>query len=244
MRALGPLCTTIAGLVWVLSGCAENDSGLYVEGVLSPRSPSCEYAADPNAAMLFRGVLDVAFRHKYEGVVLVANQLTPRGKKNELRTETSGLRIRGSEVVLTTSQGSVLDEFSVNGGGYIEASRSEAPGYGLAEVTLIPPNRGAALANDLEGKRGTIRTLIANVRVFGETLGRVEVTSADFTFPVDVCWGCLVEYPLEAVEPLSDGSLVCGGAAEGVTLQQCQPGQDERIDCRACAATSNVCYTL
>jgi hypothetical protein len=214
-----------------------------VEGVLAPDSPSCEYSDDPGSAMLFRGTLDVAFRNKYEGIVLVANQLASRGNKSELDTETSGLRVRGSEVELTTSTGQVLQEFSVNGGGFIESSPSQTPGFGLAEVTMVPPSVGNDLAQELSGNRSMSRTLIANIRVFGETLGGVEITSGDFTFPIDVCWGCLVAYPLEALDPLADGTFVCGAAGDGVSLEQCRVGQDERIDCRACSSTLAVCYS-
>ncbi len=231
-----------ATVTTVAVGCAENDSSLYVEGVLAPDSPSCEYSDDPGSAMLFRGTLDVAFRSKYEGIVLVGNQLAPRGNKAELDTETSGLRIRGSEVELTTSTGEVIQEFSVNSGGFVESNTSTSPGFGLAEVTMIPPAVGRDLAGELDGNRSATRTLIANIRVFGETLGGVEITSGDFTFPIDVCWGCLVEYPLEALDPMGN-TYVCGAAGDGVALEQCRVGQDERIDCRACSSTLAVCFS-
>ncbi len=230
-------------LVSLVVGCAENDSSLFVEGVLAPTPPSCEYSGDPGSAFLFRGTLDVAFRTKYEGIVLVGNQLTPRGNKAELRAETAGFRVRGAEVTLTNTRGAVIDEFSVNGGGFIQSNASEAPGYGLAEVTMVPGGVGDSLAADLEGDRSARRTLIANVRVFGETLGGVEVTSGDFTFPIDVCWGCLVDYPLEAITD-EGGQVVCGVRADNVGFEQCVIGQDERVDCRACASTLEVCYRL
>ncbi len=233
-----------AALVSQVVGCAENDSTLFVEGVLSPTPPSCEASGDPSAALLFRGKLDVAFRDKYEGLVLVGNQLTPRGNKSELRTETAGFRVRGAEVELRSPQGALIDEFSVNGGGFIQPNSAETPGYGLAEVTMIPASQGQLLRDELEGRRTRTRTLIASIRVFGETLGGVEITSGDFTFPIDVCWGCLVEYPLEAVEAGPEGELVCGVSADNVGFEQCVIGQDERIDCRACASTLEVCYRL
>ncbi len=228
-----------------LSACLEDAPSLYVEAVLAPQSPACEYSAQAGQLQLFRGTLDVAFRTRYEGVVLVANQLATRGAKTELRTETSGFRIRGTEVQLRNSEGAVLEEFSVNGGGFIHASANEGAGYGVAQVTMIPPSVGREYANELEENRGAIRTLIASVRVFGETLGGQELTSSDFTFPIDICYGCLVDYPLEAVQDPGDGSgLVCVAASDGITLEACAVGQDERIDCRACAASLPVCYRV
>lgn len=233
----------VASVSWA-SACAENDSSLFVEGVLAPSPPNCEASPDPGATRLYRGVLDVAFRTKYEGVVLVGNQLTPRGNKDELRTETASFRIRGAEVELSSSQGAVLEQFSVRSGSYIPTNSSDAPGYGLAEVTMIPPTRGQAFEDELSGNRGARRTVVASVRVFGETLGGVEITSGDFTFPIDVCWGCLVDYPLDAVEDSGDGSMVCAAGGDSVGFEQCVIGQDDRIDCRACASTLPVCYRL
>jgi hypothetical protein len=237
-------CALLAALG--ASACSDNDSTLYIQGVLAADAPACEFSSDPGAKTLLHGALDLAFRSKYEGVVLVANQLAPRGDKKQLRTETSGLQIRGAEVVLTTSTGSVLDSFSTNGGGFVGASRSETPGYGLAEVTMIPASRGSALAEELSKDRNLRRTLVARIRVFGDTLGGVEVTSGDFTYPIDVCWGCLVEYPLEAVVAAGDGTggLVCGDALDGATASQCVRGQDAPIDCRTCAAEADICFRV
>jgi hypothetical protein len=115
----------------------------------------------------------------------------------------------------------------------------------LAQVTLVPPQRGAALAAELEDQPFATRTLVANIRVFGETLGGVELTSGDFTFPIDICYGCLIEYPLEALDADDQvGGLVCGVEGDGVSLEQCNPGQDEVIDCRACAASNELCYRV
>lgn len=242
--SLGLVCAALAAAG--ASGCSDNDASLFVMGVLAADAPACEVSADPGSKQLFHGTLDVAFRSKYEGVVLVANQLAPRGDKKQLRAETSGLQLRGAEVELTSSQGTVIDKFSVNGGGFVQASRSESPGFGTAEVTMIPASVGADLAATLSANPSGRRTLVARIRVFGDTLGGIEITSGDFTFPIDVCWGCLVEYPLEAVVDPADGTggLVCGGKPDGIVSNQCIRGQDDAIDCRTCAAESDVCYRV
>ncbi len=227
-----------------LGSCVDNDTSLYVEGVLSLAPPGCEVAADPGSPQQFRGTLDLAFLRSYEGVVLVANQLTPRGEKEQLRTETSGVILTGAEVLLTDAEGRTLDEFSVPAGGFVHATDSASPGYGAALVTMIPPSRGQALFDQLSGgSRGDTRTVIANVRVFGETSGGVELTSGEFTYPIDVCLGCLIDFPLEAVED-TGGGRVCSGAADGVESSQCIRGQDALIDCRTCAATLALCAQL
>lgn len=242
-KAIGPVAVASI-LALATSTCADNNTSVYVEAVLALTPPSCEVTADPGAPQLLRGVLDVAFLRSYEAAVLVANQLTPRGEKDQLRTETQGIQLRGAEVELTTADGAALEEFSVPAGGFVHPSDSQAPGYGTAVVTMIPPSRGQALFDALSGgRRGDIRTVIASVRVFGETSGGVEVTSGAFSFPIDVCFGCLIEFPLEAIEDTGNGRL-CSGAADGVTTSQCLRGQDQKIDCRTCASTLALCAEL
>jgi hypothetical protein len=223
-------------------GCVDDDSSMYVEAVLALSPPNCELSADPGAPQLLRGTLDVAFLDSYQGAVLVANQLTPRGAKKQLRTETQGVELEGAEVTVTRAQGGVLAEFSVPAGGFVHSTTSESPGYGLAVVTLIPPNLGRDLRGSLPN-RGDSLTVIAEVRVFGTTLGGVEITSGAFTFPVDVCRGCLIDFPLEAIDA-SGSERICAGSTEGVTSSQCIRGQDSLIDCRTCAATLDECAFL
>lgn len=233
-----------AALCTATTSCVDNDTSLYVEGVLALTPPTCEVTADPGSTQIFRGTLDLAFLRSYEGVVLVANQLTPRGNKPQLRTETAGVILKGAEILLTDAEGAELDEFSVPAGGFVATSDSANPGYGAALITMIPPARGQALFEELEGGNlGDSRTLIANVRVFGETAGGIEVTSGEFTYPIDVCVGCLIDFPLEAIEDTGNGR-VCSGAADGARTLQCIRGQDAIIDCRTCAATLELCAQL
>jgi hypothetical protein len=242
MRALHTLIPTLAAAAFA-AGCVDDDSSLYVEAVLALTPPNCELQADPSAPQLLRGTLDVAFLRSYQGAVLVGNQLTPRGIKNQLRTETQGVELRGAEVRLTNAAGAVLEEFSVPAGGFVHSNSSESPGYGMALVTMIPTGRGQAFLSELNNDRNSVRTVVAAIRVFGTTLGGTELTSGEFTFPIDVCFGCLVDYPLEAVEDTGNGRI-CAGTAEGVSATQCIRGQDAVIDCRSCAATSDVCATV
>lgn len=215
---------------------------MYVEGVLALNPPDCEVNADPGAPQLLRGTLDVAFLQTYQATVLVANQLTPRGVKKQLRTETQGVELEGAEVTVTDARGAVLDEFTVPAGGFVSTNSSESAGYGIALVTLIPPGLGGRLRDGLPG-RNSSQTVIAQIRVFGTTLGGTEITSGPYTFPIDVCNGCLVDFPLEAVEDTGDGR-VCAGSTEDIESSQCIRGQDASIDCRECAATLDVCAFL
>jgi hypothetical protein len=85
------------------------------------------------------------------------------------------------------------------------------------------------------------KTVYASVKVFGESLGGQEVTSSTLTFPIKLCKGCLIKYPLVALE---HGVCVVS-PANLPTDEPCQSGQDEDIDCRFCAdgdsASLNPC---
>jgi hypothetical protein len=240
--ALSYLPLTVA-LATCTAACADDDSSMYVEGVLAMQPPACDLKADPSAPQLLRGTLDVAFLQSYQGAVLVANQLTPRGVKKQLRTETQGVELEGAEVTISNAQGDVLDEFSTPTGGFVHSNTSETPGYGLALVTLIPPQLGDSIGGQLGKNRGASRTVIAGIRVYGTTLGGTEITSGQFTFPIDVCYGCLVDFPLDAV--MDTGmTRICQGGTDKITTAQCIRGQDAIIDCRECAATLDVCAFL
>jgi hypothetical protein len=78
-------------------------------------------------------------------------------------------------------------------------------------------------------------TVVASVKVRGETLGGKEIESGEFVFPIDVCYGCLIVY--------NDVTGFCCVRKEGETIPvQCQSGQDEGLDCRACNTGDPLCY--
>jgi hypothetical protein len=206
-----------------------------VEGVLAIAAPACEVVDDPGAAHLLRGALDVSFSNSYEAAVLVANQLTPRGKKSQLRVETQGVELRGAEVRLTEDSGDLIDEYTVPTGGFVEPNSSEDPGFGSAMVTVIPSSVGRPLAEAVI-RTGVSQIVIANIRVFGTTLGGVEVTSGEYSFPISLCAGCLISFPADALE-----AGVCVATEDVPDQTQCLPGQDVALDCRLCTGTHSAC---
>ena len=60
---------------------------------------------------------------------------------------------------------------------------------------------------------GTEGQIIVRFRVFGTTLGGQEIESGDFDYPIFMCDGCLVRYPIDTnVAPPGDPYL-CGVTA-------------------------------
>src|SRR5690349_17698411 len=85
--------------------------------------------------------------------------------------------------------------------------------------------------------------IVAKVRVFGDTLGNEDLTSSELSFPITYCDGCLIDYPLSALSPDKNGDLHCGNMLTDLPVAGCRPGQDDKVDCRTCAATNPLCNT-
>jgi hypothetical protein len=69
----------------------DNASMLFIKGVLAIEATNC--AAKPEAAATLRagGRLDVSLANGYVAALLVGSQLTQRGSREQLRTETARL---------------------------------------------------------------------------------------------------------------------------------------------------------
>ncbi|MEZ4223143.1 MAG: hypothetical protein R3B13_19525 [Polyangiaceae bacterium] len=216
--ALGAVATLSA------SGCADNESALFVRAVVKLESGQCVATPDPSTTFFSSGVLDLAFRDSYSASLLVGNQLVNRGSKDLLRTETSRIVLRGAEVRLLNDQQALIREFTVPVSGFVDPGTGDEPGYGVTGALLIPS--GLALA---AGTR-----VVADVRVFGDTLGGEEVTSDSLSFPITLCNGCLISYPLDADDPAQPGYQCVSGTDVSSQDSPCRVGQDEAVDCRLC----------
>ena len=198
----------------LLSGCADNESSLFIAGVLVP-SNECVFDPSAGAALRFNGVLDLAFSDVYFAGLQIGNQLLPRGDPNKLRTETARILIRGAVVSVRTADGTVLSEYTTNATGFADPARGENPGWGATVVALTP----SGLLD------GSIEEINVAVSVFGDTLGGDEIESNTLTYPIFVCTGCLV-----------DCSTALSGTGECSTTEQveavCLPGQDEATPCQ------------
>jgi hypothetical protein len=223
-----------------LCACAENDVSVFVAGILKAEYPECTYKPDPSSDLSLTGTMDVGFVRSYSAVVLVANQLSPRGNKEQLRSETMGFQIRGGEIRLTDSEGSVIKEFSTPSGGHSTPTVSNTPGYGAADLTIIPADVGADFAGTVDP--GSTRTVVADIRVFGTTDGGAEITSGAFTYVIQVCHGCLRTFVEGGLTPDADGNLQCNFGVTEDPIRGCRLGQDALTDCRFC--TSSECSTF
>jgi hypothetical protein len=221
------------------SGCVDNNETLFINGVLALTPPSCVYDPDPTQPILIQGTLDVLFKHSYSAGILVGNQYTPRGVKQNLKAESTRITLRGAEVTLTDSLGAQVQcqgnpncgSFTVYGTGFVDTNRAEEPAWGFFGAELIPQSVGKFIHDGMTAANLVTKTVYASVRVFGESLGGQEVTSSELTFPIKLCTGCLIDFPLVALE----GGHCVVSASNLPTEKPCTKGQDELVDCRYCS---------
>lgn len=225
----------------LLPGCADNDSMMFIVGVYARKQGDCSPKPEAGAPLWANGALDRSFAGEYTAALLIGNQITERGSREQLRTETSRVSLKGAEVKLETLKGaSLVEPFSSTATGFVDAAGGTDPSLAIMYASLIP----ASIAPNLP-----TGTIVAKVRVFGDTLGGQEVESSELSFPIYICDGCLVAYPAEARDLTADGTeYVCAAAADDTggndeLEMPCQLGVDLAVPCTACSGLYAVCQS-
>lgn len=223
------------------SSCVANDASLVIIGLMAPPvttgvGAACTYTPNVIGPFMSGGTMDVAFEEEYAPVLLLGNQLVPRGDPANVRIETDAITVQGAIVRITDASGATLDNFTVPGDAFILPSSGGTPGLAAFSTTLVSPAAADAVRQLLGGSFGTKR-LIAYVTVFGRTTGGTHIESGEVGIPVNACFGCLVTFPAGSNDPLQQPQPNCkGGATGGATtiITPCVTGQDQPIDCRLC----------
>lgn len=227
LLTLGALC---------VPGCADNDSMLFIHGVLSIERTDCVAKPDSSAILREGGTLDLALAGGYRAALLVGSQLTQRGSRERLRTETARLVIRGADITLEDAYERPLalegnpNPFSTVASGIINPAAGTEPGLGVTFLDIIP----SVLSSAIESALGGSGLVLAKIKVYGETFGNQKVESGDFLFPIQVCRGCLISYPATS---MTASGLACDSTAEqgSTTDTVCFVGQDKAVPCTSCA---------
>ena len=225
----------------LMPACVDNDRSIFVRAVLAPstnrQNGGCVYTDDPQQPQLFQGLLDVGVRDNYFAVVLVGNQMIPRGDPTLTRAESNRVHINGAIVRVTEPDGTTISEFTSYATGFADPQQNNNPDYAVAGITLIDAATSARLAGGLNG-RGASKLVLAQVKAFGKSLGGVDVESAEFQFPLRLCNGCTVSFE-GADDPAREPHPNClaplsSGAGGGGAEAPCFPGQDEVTPCQLC----------
>jgi hypothetical protein len=249
-RLLGQvlLVSTCGVLATALTpACADNDQSIYVRQVMAPplnrQNGQCSYTPDPTQPFWPRGQLDVGIRATYDPVLLVGGQLNARGDTNTTRAEPNRAHLNGAVVPVTDANGAQISEFTSLGAGTLDPQSNNIPSWGLFAAPIIDAQTSAKLKAGLTAG-GPAKLVVANIKVFGKTLGGVDLESGEFQFPIEVCVGCLVDFSTgnDPATKEVDCTLPLNAAGGGtITQLPCAAGQDERTPCQLCAATNDLC---
>jgi hypothetical protein len=224
--------------------CAENDQSIYIRHVMAPptnrQGGTCTYQPDPSQPFLTEGTLDLAVRNNYTATVLVGGQLLARGDPTNARAESNRTHMNGAVVKVTDASGGSIGEFTSLASGFVDPGQATTASYGMVAVTAID----APTAGKLAVAVGDSKLVIANIKVFGKTLGGVDVESGEFQFPIRVCNGCLVDFT-SGDDPATPGrdcnNNLSTTGSQGQTMLPCVAGQDEVTPCQLCRDFSNYC---
>jgi hypothetical protein len=216
-------------------GCADNESSLFIEGVLNISSSDCVARPDAEAEFISRGVLDTAFAEGYVAAVQVGNQVTQQGNREKLRTETSRIHLEGVTGSVFDVQGGE-HEFEAIGTGFVHPAAGTEPGLAAMFVNLVNADNIDEIAAAGDGQ------MVVRFRVFGRTLGGKEIESGDFDYPIEICEGCLIDYPIAANTGTATDYECGADAPESQEVNVCHYGQDQRFPCTACSTVLDVCF--
>jgi hypothetical protein len=225
----------------VSTACTHDNSSVFIFDVLEQQlvSPGsqCLYTSDPTQPYISAGVLDIGFRDTYFAEFLVGNQIVPQGNPTIPQTETSYVQFTGAVVRVTDTSGNQLADYTeMVGAAALPPAQGTTPSYEPIGVTIV--DQGTVSQVEQAVLQGGTRQLITHTYFFGQTLGGESVQTGEFSFPVTVCFGCLVSYsPSDIDENASvvPNCLLAEGSSSGTALPgPCAPGQDDSIDCSQC----------
>jgi len=225
--AMGAKVGTIAMIAACLIACAPEGPTAIVVGSLLP-DEAC--VVSPESTYLLRGTFDASLggnecTASYAMAVLVNSYLIQRGSPNgtpsPVRAEPNVLQITRAEVALLQVNDALFpfpnlpNPFSVTTYATVPPAESGDPGEGVALVEVIPSFYKTHLA-ELGNTRGT---LVAAIKLFGETTGGVTVEFAEYRFPIQICNGCLTvcrnDFEPADLDDLLDGTCRDDSASDG-----------------------------
>jgi hypothetical protein len=175
------------------TGCGPN--GAFVSAVVAP-DQECVYSPELGAnAQIPIGEYDVstgfngndgACDSPYLVTLMVYSCL--RGVDDTLQIHSAEIRLQDvskATIVFDRFQSVLPNPFLVTSNATIFRTSDDAPSPAVATVEVIPTSYAEQLDN-FDGEQ-----LLAEITLFGTTLGDVDVELKPFTFPIRICDGCL-----------------------------------------------------
>ncbi|MBL8718091.1 MAG: hypothetical protein JNL79_19075 [Myxococcales bacterium] len=226
----------LGGASLLVPSCADNGVSLFIRGVIAIKAPDCIAKPDADATLWPSLYFDSAITTQVEVPLLIGSQLFGRGDPKTSRGEPNRIQLSGAEVELTDTGGAaIVPKFTVPTLGVVDPTASSDASYGVAYVTLIPSGVAAAVVAKTGATNYATRKLIlANVKVFGKTLGGTDVESLPVAIQIYACFGCSVIFPSDAADA-AVGSPNCLKAS--TQSKTCLKGV-EQTSCQDCNAVA------
>ncbi|WP_437811807.1 hypothetical protein [Sorangium sp. So ce1078] len=221
------LLTASGGLL--ASACADNESSLFVRMRMA-RTEDCDVTCGPGEGFWTEDSVDAAYSGSHSATLLVGNQIVQRGDSDVLRTETSRVQLYEAEVRVAYIEGDPVTEgFVVPIAGLVDPGTGDDAGYNCTEVLLID----GATMDRLRGEAAELRRdieVVATVVVRGRTLGGQEIETAEWSYPVRVCFGC--SRCVDTSPPTCCASSAGEECQDVDDIEGTCPGQRGPQDCR------------
>ena len=226
------------------SGCANDDSSMFIAGCLAVARDSCTAMATATATFVGFGSLAGGLGKPYICAAQVENQLVPTGNAMTLQTETGRIVLQTADIEILDASGGVYTrtkfspgaaKFTVPITGFIDVGDGTNPGLGVSFIEFIDSQTALDLSA-LAMTKGA-QTVQVQVLLHGQSLGGESIHSQlYFLYPITVDAGSLCVVP--PGEP-------CSGGTDKPNAD-CEPGQDEGgVDCRLFGASAaDACQIL
>jgi hypothetical protein len=201
-------------LASVLAGCKDNEESFYIEHMKKIADPpDCKYSTGDG---FIPGVtVDLSLRNKddFFGWFQVTNALMARENYDTLKAESNGIFVEGSEAVVSIGGATVGGSGTSDADNYIAPETTNVlPGLAipgdlftsLADSVACPDM--STLIGDVsadlqaDGMMSTIpggdieATGYGTVRFIGRTQGGTKVQTNDYSFTINFCCGCYIDW--------------------------------------------------
>ncbi len=208
---------------------AEKHHAFFVRSALAPPpagqsgATGCVYSGSPDQATLFKGHVDLGVAATYQLTLLV-----------EAAEPSTTMTVTGAHVVLTQGDKTLSDTETV-ANAFIDAGKDA-----VVLIGMFDPVTRDELDSALRTRHAT-QLVVANIELRGRNpSGGGDVVSPVFSFGIEVCSGCLVDFS-SGNDNTARVQPNCLMPARPDTHRPCFPGQDEPVPCQLCVGTSPAC---
>ena len=237
-KALKRLMLGIAALI-VAGACVQDTPAIFIVQN-SALDNGCEPTKTATGDVLGAGRMDLTVATTYRMHLLVENLMSNSGTAS-LGGGTITADYEGNRVTFTNAFVSIQGPPSGLGVALPEeqaipiSGTLEPANTAVVSMDVIGNALGLQLAAAIE-TRGMVVPLTVSVRFEGTTTSGTSVESNQFMFPLEVCRGCLLEFPLAATDSTFTPPNCLNTSEDQTVESSCLPGQDDPLDCRDCRA--------